>query len=453
MKIIKRVVTAVPEPEPLPAQPSLDVPRLQQLIRDALAKEDTAHGAAALVELEDTYGSLDLAVAAVGATVQARAEDLAGITVQEIKAAHDRRVVESFERYEAAKAALAGPHDPVLDADGELTYPHLDEFHGSMEAHKLAKAGIDAETAEEMRRLIAGRLAAVSEIQAMGGEHVFAPGSDPVIVKALNDGSKYYPSAWLAISSSGREILATADTSNGGFYRGTLEIPEATRKMVECQPLPEHLPFEPDPLGDYIGTGEIGDRGREIYAREAWWVAGESTDRGADGKPTSGEAWEKWTHPTTGEVHWRYPEFEMRKVSEINVGPENPAVVAGMDQFVPVAVHEQAHRFEGVIENVEALEVMFLTRRTTLPDGTLEEAQPYYYDPAVSIRPDHFTEKYTGRNRYLHGATEVFSTGMEAVFAGQYGGFIGIGGRLPDAELQNFVLGVLVTCGGKRADF
>lgn len=39
---------------------------------------------------------------------------------------------------------------------------------------------------------------------------------------------------------------------------------------------------------------------------------------------------------------------------------------------------------------------------------------------------------------------------METVFAGQYGGFLGIGGRLPDTELQNFVLGALVTCGGKR---
>lgn len=107
-----------------------------------------------------------------------------------------------------------------------------------------------------------------------------------------------------------------------------------------------------------------------------------------------------------------------KAVSEIAVGPTNPANVAGMDRLHPISAHEQAHRYENVVQDVMALEDLFLTRRTSLLDGTLERVQRY--SASVNVRADHFSEKYTGR-RYKSGATELLSTGVEAVFAGQIG--------------------------------
>ncbi|HEX9229322.1 MAG TPA: hypothetical protein VF885_22210 [Arthrobacter sp.] len=450
---IERAAPEALEPLPVTAAPSVNVPRLQRLIHEALGSEgyDPQARTAALAEIERTYGSVDLAVAAVGATIQARAEELAGITGDEIKANHDRRVTESLGRYEGARAAVAAQTKAGLSMPIEL----LDEMEDARDGHKAAKAGTDGETAEEMSRLIEGRVLALSEILPLGGELSFAPRSNPEIVAALNGATRYYPSSWVAISNSGQKILATATHKAEGFYldRRKVVVEETSRRIDTEIFSTSDLPLPPDPQGDFTPTGEK-HLDREIYSRELWRVANKNTPLDASGKPTTELPWEEWVHPTTGEVHWRTPLTWAKPagsmvVSEIQVGITHPANVAGMDKLHAVAVHEQAHRFEGVINGVEALEDMFLTRRTTLPDGTLEKVQEYC--SGVNVRADHFSEKYTGR-KYKGGGNELLSTGMEAVFAGQYGGFLGIGGRLPDTELQNFVLGVLATCDGKRAD-
>lgn len=64
-------------------------------------------------------------------------------------------------------------------------------------------------------------------------------------------------------------------------------------------------------------------------------------------------------------------------------------------------------------------------------------------------RPDNFTNIYMGKD-YRGDATEVMSMGMEGVFAGAYGGFIGVGGEKPDLEVRDLVLGVLASVGGRK---
>lgn len=454
VRTIERVVPEAVAPEPLPTEPSLNVAQLQYLISVALDDDVDEREARsnALAEIKETYGSLDLAVAAVGATIQARAEEISGITGDEVKAAHDRRATESLERYEAAQEAAA-----ARTASGQpMTMELLDEMEDARGEHKAAKAGTDAATAEEMRRLIEGRVVALSEMQSMGGKHVFAKESNPEVAEALNAATRYYPSAWISISNSGQEILATADSKSEGFYLDRRKIPvtETARRIDTDVFSPQDAPGDPDPWGDFAPTREKWPDGREVYSREFWQVSTQHTPCDSDGKPTSDEPWEEWADPKTGEVSWRHPAMQTKTigskaVSEIQVGPTSPGHVADMEKLHPIAVHEQAHRFEGVIENIEALEDMFLTRRTALPDGSLEKLQAF--NSRINVRADHFSEKYTGR-KYKDGGNELLSTGMEGVFAGQYGGFLGIGGRLPDPELQNFVLGLLVTCGGKRGD-
>lgn len=98
---------------------------------------------------------------------------------------------------------------------------------------------------------------------------------------------------------------------------------------------------------------------------------------------------------------------------------------------------------------------MFLERRTSTVESEewpglmlQEELVPMYPGSSEMTRPDNFTNIYMGRD-YGREATEVMSMGMEGVFAGSYGGFIGVGGEKPDLEVRNLVLGVLATAGGR----
>ena len=62
------------------------------------------------------------------------------------------------------------------------------------------------------------------------------------------------------------------------------------------------------------------------------------------------------------------------------------------------------------------------------------------------VRPDDFADQYIGKQNdagNLH--SEVFSMGMEGVFAGRFGGLRGRGRWKADPDHRNLILGVLAT--------
>lgn len=102
---------------------------------------------------------------------------------------------------------------------------------------------------------------------------------------------------------------------------------------------------------------------------------------------------------------------------------------------------------------IMGLEGEFLRRRTSFPDpanssGPMlrEKPAPIYGGSGEMARPDHFAEVYMGKE-YPDGYTEVLSMGMESLFAGSYGGLIGVNSHRADPEMRNFILGTLVTTG------
>lgn len=130
------------------------------------------------------------------------------------------------------------------------------------------------------------------------------------------------------------------------------------------------------------------------------------------------------------------------------------------------AVHEYGHRTEAVTTpRVNDLMQTFLARRTTNPDGTRQKLEPYLVGkqrskagPAATldefrakdegkhewVRPDSFVEQYTGKqNSSIDDSSEVFTTGMEGVFAGRFGGLRGVGRWREDTEHRDLILGTL----------
>ena len=127
------------------------------------------------------------------------------------------------------------------------------------------------------------------------------------------------------------------------------------------------------------------------------------------------------------------------------------------------AIHEFGHRCQQTIGGLAEIEGVFLARRTSNPE-TGERDPLMRYLPGVTIRPDvnapvsprglargrkewvrpdGFVSPYVGREYGLRDAHEVFTTGMEGVWSGQYGGLVGRGKYTADHEQRHLVLGLL----------
>jgi hypothetical protein len=123
-----------------------------------------------------------------------------------------------------------------------------------------------------------------------------------------------------------------------------------------------------------------------------------------------------------------------------------------------VACHEFAHRCEHTMPRIGQLTRVLAARRAIDPlTGGHAPVVDYLQDERVGpasadqvdwsdgewVRPHGFVDRYMGkiyRNRQYH---EVLSTGVEALFAGAYGGLAGARGHRADPEHRDFVLGVL----------
>lgn len=134
------------------------------------------------------------------------------------------------------------------------------------------------------------------------------------------------------------------------------------------------------------------------------------------------------------------------------------------------ALHEYGHYQGAVRPGLADVEGVFVARRTTDDDTGLRErlepisasARRNNAPPPLTpeefaernakrtgreewARSDQFMEVYAGREYHERGAHETFTTGMEALFAGRYGGLAGRGNRRDDPEHRAFVLGSLGT--------
>lgn len=174
---------------------------------------------------------------------------------------------------------------------------------------------------------------------------------------------------------------------------------------------------------------------------------------------------------TTGRAHYAVASHRNTKtykglVSEITIGDRDQGC---LKSGVTTAVHEYGHRMERMHPKVNDIMQTHLAMRTTGEDGARHAMEPYQPGPrtpksmrAESLadwrarqrsagewtRPDDFAEVYMGKEYDGH-SSEVFTCGMEGVFAGRFGGLRGAGNWREDTAHRDLILGTLASVGKK----
>lgn len=412
--------------------------------------------------LGDKYGSLDKAAIAVGGLVAARAEELSGTSAEQVKARYEERLRKAEGDYMGA--VMTSPQEE------RVSFKHLVKV----------KRGTDPETLSDMRGLANSYQAALAEIRPMGGEIKLHARSDPQAAALIQDAAELYPTEWIE-ASNGHSLLVASATTKRAHYADWHDIRETeqARRMEQVIMTPDRskLVTVGGPEGELRDTGrtaheayrdrktgEYVDGHFPVYEREQWEVfpSWKKFRAKKDGSPWGkGSGWEKWEDPESERTAWRRPAVYDRVLtsevgSEILTGGRTISYIEGREANFAVSAHEFGHRTEEAVDGVMNIERSFLERRTSnIPSkdwpGTMEQDPLIPMSPGSNemTRPDSFTNIYMGRD-YTQGATEVMSMGMEGIFAGNYGGFIGIGGEKPDLEVRDLVLGVLASAGGTR---
>lgn len=428
-----------------PVETGTEVEQARAAMREAEAEE----------RLLGTYGSLDQAAIAVGARIASRAEELAGITEEEIKKRYDASINQAETVVAATKAA--GP-----------TFVKLAETALSRIRH-----GLTEDTQKDLRRLADGYQAALAEHREFGGTLKLHGNSNSAAKKAFQEITELFPSDWVAASNQHRVMLASS-TVKRAHYADTFYRKGSVQRVEfdVLTPEQESRINDPDPGGQWIKTDRMGSMGRRnpetgvwesrqfpVYERLQFEVikSGDTFRAKKNGDPY-GTGWEQWVHPADGTVYWRRPSERksmgkdvVETVSQILVSDTRPRVADRSATF-EAAAHEFSHRCESAVPGVAVLENEFLTRRTSIvvdPEtgATDREKKVLLYAGTDEwTRPDHFASAYMGKH-YDHGHTEILSMGMESLFAGTHGGLIGVNSHDADPEMRNFILGVLATAG------
>ncbi|BDZ52615.1 hypothetical protein GCM10025867_48560 (plasmid) [Frondihabitans sucicola] len=159
-------------------------------------------------------------------------------------------------------------------------------------------------------------------------------------------------------------------------------------------------------------------------------------------------------------MYYRRPKTRLQTLDSERV-PEiltnvDKATVSGVGDHQRVATHELAHRFQYTVPGIHEMEQKFIVRRTTLADGTREKPVNVSGGTSREIGyADSFPDAYMGRD-YSYGradksdpGTEILSVGMESLFTGTQGGFVGAGRYNRDDECRSFILGILASAGRK----
>lgn len=447
-----------------PTPPTQDIASLVAAAQASRSADpDTPEGAKAITE----------AHARLGAAVAARAEEIAGITSDEvvqswkdrvagIKADHavhdeenDRLLEESgvlltkAERLRAVAERVEQEHgvgDERTVAAREAAdeaWKEWEDFSTEVEdpdgctetgmALEEALRGDDWETQENLDRLSEGYRQALAEVRECGGTLATTKNTDPEARELFQDAAQVYPTQWL---EQGNPVRARLD------YKRAHYSPGAVRKKTVPAP-PETVPaevwaFRRHEEGNVLLSEDTGPDGGVTVTYQRYVT----DERPADmGKP-KGRGWEGPFERPGGAVLYR------RKATTTVTEVSGPEITSNSGhEGRQTAIHELAHRMEHVNPAIGKVERAFLLARTTREDGTREGLSKIYERGAVEKgRRDSFIDHYVGKEYDDPHFREVFSVGMESTLGKGYGGLLGVGNNAEDRHHRDVTLGILAAC-------
>ena len=151
------------------------------------------------------------------------------------------------------------------------------------------------------------------------------------------------------------------------------------------------------------------------------------------------------------DINWIKPRYSevtssRSRVSELTIDSDGTGF-RGQAGYT-TALHEFGHRVEHTgAPLIARMESTFLERRREVGEaGEREKLRSIYNTGREYGYFDKFANKYMGKVDDRSPAREVLTTGMEALFGGNYGALMGTGGLRRDRDMRDFLLGLLATC-------
>jgi hypothetical protein len=318
----------------------------------------------------------------------------------------------------------------------------------------------------------------MKEIRELGGNAVVHERSNKDKVKILNEALEFFPKDWIDKSNeTGSNLMVKKTTRRAHYTDGSSQkeykvVKQGYLKTLDNGEEPDNTRYqsgwikvEADENGDVNYVDENGinhemyvGEGKTAYYAPTWeYHSPYSHGYIPEGGKPKGRGWvsaviqdsnfdyETKTHTPFENTVWRR---QVTRRNMVSISTTAELLIDGSiysrDEGKATAVHEFSHRVEAKDDHIGRIETAFIKRRTTLPDGTSEPSVRIYAKKDEYGQPDNFVDNYMGKS-YSHSSGkhwEVLSTGAEAVWAGAFGSFMGLGGYKPDTEHRNFVLGV-----------
>lgn len=313
----------------------------------------------------------------------------------------------------------------------------------------------------------------LSEVRTMDGSHVWDKESDKDAVKTFNNALKDFPTDWIDSSTYSntppplvRSSKERAHYSHEKILQKKEMVPQVTfvssLKEIETRP---GLIMNRDENGDPV-TVEVFDENADTSSGDmSTWtktsysatvcatstpMPGSFTDEDMNSSKPKGKGWElhRYTDYNGAEkVCWRRPKKTSQVVDEIALAPEiltsvdHTEIIDGKTDADSTARHEFAHRAEYMVDGIVEAEKDFLESR-----AAGEKLTRIYKGKEEKGYKDHFVNHYMGKV-YSDGKNyEIMSTGVEGLFCGRFGGFMGLSNDgIQDEDMRNFVLGVLAS--------
>lgn len=345
----------------------------------------------------------------------------------------------------------------------------------------------DSEIGQKLKARNEGIKSALTEVGvdfAAAGELKVSDKSHKKALKSVNAVLHYYPKEWVDNSNNNMRRELKIKDSVGRAHYSNGRIQKTRTSSLRFTSIDKDETWKPDPYdrteSEYIPVvnGEWVDpkgktntienspeSGKKTWVKMTYeykkWVGETEPPETVKGYPEKRQFWEeKWDSNArkfyrTGklETYYRKPKTVVRTsmdsiTAELLVSPTPPSPT-NKTANSSVAIHELAHRMEATNPHILQMERAFLLRRAGVLGQNPNKLTQIYPGHKKEIGyKDEFINHYMGKV-YRGDYYEILSTGMEALYEGRFGGFVGMDGEKRDPDYKRAILGILASSSKK----
>ena len=464
----------------VPSSPLEDFQQAREKLDEVLSQKHYTH---------DYYEKVALACVQVGAAVRELAFDGPVPSPEEFAAEIARKDVEwqsaidkaqkaSDEALHLTKAKIEEYSGPDGELDGRWLWRADNREEYNTLTSNLSSTGAELsriqgayrrERPEQIRQYLKVRAQQYKEALSQVGVEFYDPETSEALkthrttkqaAELMSEALTFVPQSWVDASNRWAEktplrVWESKRRSHYSHHKNTKQFKVISETWVveqddHWEPKPgtvaelEYTKVPPkNAASQYAVKGELTEPGFWYFTRHETYRQYPADDRSpwrSKDEPR-GRGWIATGPDEDGVVTWARPVSQRRTVGNIQEAEITlpPAEIG--DYSRSVALHEFSHRSEMTVRDMSNLEQSFLRYRT-------QRQAPQWlgkgYRKDEVAKPDNFPSPYMGKIYGGDKYTEIASMGMEALFFGRNGGFVG---DKADPEYESFMLGLLAYTG------